>query len=268
MLGSDLESVPVLLGENHSLFGVRTAPRENVESCGVIILNAGLLHHVGPFRLHVDIANHLGEQGFPVIRLDQSGKGESPRRSGRSRQESLLMDYDDAFESLKSLGVSSTVLIGLCSGADDGLYIASQRDSTAGLILLDGYAYKNGKFRLIHYAGRLFKIGPWIRTLRRLTESREYIPEIDIREWDDDDEMLRRFALILDRGASLLTVFTAGQNYYNHLGQLAAGLPNSCDTSGLQEVYFDKVDHTYNVTYHRRRLLETITEWMNEKFRK
>lgn len=266
MCSDQIRSTPVQLGDSNSLFGIRTAPTGNVSRIGVITLNAGLLHHVGPFRLHVDIANQLARIGFPSLRIDQSGKGESRRRAERSRIESLLMDYDDAFKSLRSIGASATILIGLCSGADDALYMAYRRDSIRGLILLDGYACKNTKYHIHHYANRIFKVAPWIRAFRRLIEGHRYGPEIDIRDWEDDAEMIQRFVHILEKDTRILSVFTAGQNYYNHLGQLEAGLPDGCNAGGLEEVYFDEVDHTYNVTYHRKRLLEKIASWMTENF--
>jgi len=266
MRGDNIESLPVLLGDSKSLFGIRTGPVHNASRTGTVMLNAGLLHNVGPFRLHVNIADRLARAGFQTVRLDQSGKGESPRRTGPTRAESLLLDYDDVLSHFDSIGVRETILIGLCSGADDALYIASKRNTVTGLILLDGYAPKNANFHLRHYANRVFKVGPWIRTFRRLVQSNDQAPDIDFREWEADPEMLSRISRILDSDTRMLTVFTAGQNYYNHLGQLGASLPDECKKTNLSEVFFDQVDHTYNVTYHRRRLLDQIETWVTANF--
>ena len=69
---------PIQMGKSGALFGILTRASASRE-IGVLILNAGLLHHVGPFRLHVLLARLLGERGFTTLRMDQSGKGARPR---------------------------------------------------------------------------------------------------------------------------------------------------------------------------------------------
>src|SRR6185436_6886506 len=42
-----------------------------------IILNAGVLHRVGPHRLHVILARRIAASGLPSLRLDLGGIGDS-----------------------------------------------------------------------------------------------------------------------------------------------------------------------------------------------
>ena len=67
------------LGPNHSIVGILTSPPRGVARKGiaVLLLNAGLIHHVGPNRLYVRLARVLASMGFSTVRFDFSGIGDS-----------------------------------------------------------------------------------------------------------------------------------------------------------------------------------------------
>ena len=79
MQSTDLNTAAVVLGES-GMFGIRTGSADAGSSLGLIVLNAGMLPSVGPFRLHSELSFALGGTDVSVLRLDQSGKGESPMR--------------------------------------------------------------------------------------------------------------------------------------------------------------------------------------------
>ncbi len=82
----------VVFGDPPDLVGVLTEPDGVCRDRGVIILNAGIIHRVGPNRLHVRMARALASLGFPVLRFDFSGQGDSGRRvDGPSYQESTAL---------------------------------------------------------------------------------------------------------------------------------------------------------------------------------
>ena len=78
--------------------------------------------------------------------------------------------------------------------------------------------------------------------------------------------MIHRYTTLLDKGIKLLSIYTQGQNYYNHVGQLASNLPGS-DKSCLREVLFGDADHTFSLTAHRERLIELVEEWIEMEIR-
>ncbi len=261
------------LGEAGRLFGIRHVSADVSGKVGVVILNAGLLHHVGPFRLHVLLAEQFADAGFPVIRLDQSGKGESARRKGVRRNDSILMDYDEAVSNLELLGVQKFVVVGLCSGADDGLFIAANRDNVAGLVMLDGYAQRNLRFHVTYYFQRIFSLGVLRRVFKKISglfrKQRQVDTDgagLDIRDWADDAEMIRRLVTLLEREGTLLAVFTDGQDYYNYLGQLSDNLSVAGTSSSVDEIYFRGVDHTFTTEHHRDLLVTKLTDWMRKTF--
>jgi pimeloyl-ACP methyl ester carboxylesterase len=261
-----VKSMPVLLGNRKGLFGVLTAADQVPGRFGIIILNAGLLHNVGPFRLHVELANVAMECGIPTIRIDQSGKGESRSRSTESRLEALFQDYEDAFGALAETGVEATILVGLCSGADDALQVAGRYDSVAGLVLLDGYARRTAWLRLRNLARRIrHKATDRIRSVAR-RDTHEDPVDIDLRAWNSDEEMLGLMRRLLDSGKRIMAVFTAGQGYYDHAGQLAHSLAATHTPGNLHEIYFKEADHTYSRVAHREALLEQVRSWLAEHF--
>jgi len=103
------------------LFGILTQPQLGNSAATVVLLNAGLIDHVGPSRLWVSLARSWAKAGVSVLRVDLSGIGDSPVREGQ--------DYDvpypvEVFEDLELIthavspdDPSNVVLAGLCSGA-------------------------------------------------------------------------------------------------------------------------------------------------------
>ena len=77
-------------GPNNGLTGILTEPDESVRVADApvaLILNAGIVHNIGPFRLHVDIARLLAAAGFSSFRIDLSGLGDSATRTGKFLRE-------------------------------------------------------------------------------------------------------------------------------------------------------------------------------------
>lgn len=110
------------------LFGVMAEPAGRETSLPwLVIANAGAAHHVGPGRLHVPLARQLAELGYPSLRVDINGIGDSvaadPERENDAyaatafRDVSLVCDYLRTRQPGRPI-----VLMGLCSGA----YVAFQ----------------------------------------------------------------------------------------------------------------------------------------------
>lgn len=270
-----MKETPLSMGAEGTLFGLCTEA-EITSNFGIIILNAGLLNHVGPYRLHVNLARELAQLGCPTIRLDQSGKGESPKRKGLSYDEALLRDFDDTAEALIRKGATSISLIGLCSGADDALVIAQNRSNVSGLTLLDGYAGRTWRYYYNHYQRRLFKVGPWLRALREIIHKRILRYDtidapnsiLEIRNWSSEEDMKIRYGKVLESGVRVMAVFTRGvEEYYNYNGQLSDFLElDQCD-NGLTEIFYRYADHTFTQVADRTRLIEDLKVWFTGQIR-
>ena len=105
----------------HDLFGILTEPAITSEAPAIVLLNAGLLHHVGPARLWVDLARTWAAHGFRVLRIDLSGIGDSGARPGQpthlSYPPEALEDIALAVETVSPGDPTNVILGGLCAGA-------------------------------------------------------------------------------------------------------------------------------------------------------
>src|SRR5690349_11887341 len=119
-----LSEEPLRFGCGGRMFGILTLPAKIAcveRNLPVFVfLSAGLLHRVGPFRLHVRLARELARMGFTSLRVDLAGTGDSPTRFGFTSQQSVFADFDEILTVLDArLRSFSLILAGLCSGADN-----------------------------------------------------------------------------------------------------------------------------------------------------
>src|SRR3954464_13203392 len=93
-------------GEGGRLFGILTLPSvrpRNAHKLPVFVfLSAGLLHRVGPYRLHVRLGRELARMGFTSLRVDLAGTGDSPPRPGLTNQQSVEGDFQEILRVLDS----------------------------------------------------------------------------------------------------------------------------------------------------------------------
>jgi alpha-beta hydrolase superfamily lysophospholipase len=95
----------------------------------VFFLNAGVLDHVGPARLWVQLSRQWAVAGVRTVRFDLTGLGDSPRRADRSRPVLFAPDaLDDVLDVLRDVSPDApenAVLVGLCSGGYHAVAVAN-----------------------------------------------------------------------------------------------------------------------------------------------
>src|SRR3954471_20641299 len=102
MMGSE---AVVRFGAEDSLLGIVTHTRPTspeLERPAVILLNAGVIHRVGPHRMSVILARRFAAAGFQALRYDLGGLGDSKAvRSDLSFQERAVADARTAMDFLE-----------------------------------------------------------------------------------------------------------------------------------------------------------------------
>ena len=85
---TDIEEQP-LHGHDGRLFGILTRPRPALQPGrpAIILASAGAVHRIGASRLYVTMARAWAERGFPVLRLDIGGIGDSPPFPGMTEND-------------------------------------------------------------------------------------------------------------------------------------------------------------------------------------
>lgn len=121
-------------------------PPASRRDVAVLLLSPGVKMRVGPERLYCTMAKHLVALGFPVLRFDFFGLGDS---EGELTEELLKDVYnhievgrfvDDTIDAMEWMagrhGVSRFILSGLCGGAITGLLTAQRDARVEGLLAL------------------------------------------------------------------------------------------------------------------------------------
>jgi uncharacterized protein len=141
--------------DGHQLFGMLHQPeRVRDPKVAILLLSPGVKMRVAPYRLYTKMAERFVALGYPVLRFDFHGLGDS----GGTAPEPLLADLYGATQVGRyvadtvcamdwmqhSYGTTKFIASGLCGGALTGL-LAAQRDeritSLLGLsipVILDG----------------------------------------------------------------------------------------------------------------------------------
>jgi pimeloyl-ACP methyl ester carboxylesterase len=249
--------------------GLPASPAPDV--VGVIVLNAGLVHRIGPFRLHVEMTRRLNAQGYPTLRFDLSTIGDSAS-SGESqtRKQQICADVADAMKLLgKQAACKRFVLIGLCSGSQSAHMVACSDAHVAGAVFLDGYAYRTFGYRLRYYVPRALDARRWMRVFSRNRKANQGgssepaftvapLPQAIVRA---------DFAGMLDRGIKLCLIYSGGiSQYFNHARQFRECFGRIIAHPDVSTSFLKEADHTYILTGDRNRLLEGIERWLSHNF--
>lgn len=263
---------PLRYGERGRGFAMLTLPEQLDNAPLVVLLNAGLLHRAEPYRLNVLAGRKLARIGFLCVRVDLSGKGETPVREGMSNRDSVALDWKFLCQALdRQFGRRPTIVMGLCSGADNGMKLAAKDERIRGLVLLDARSSRDPLFLYRHLMLRARCWEQWARlpftVVRRLKgrllkDQATNEPDMDLRDLPRPEDLRSCLDNLMRNDGRILAVFTREElDFYNQAGQFArtAGVP------GLErictELFWPDVDHTYPVSAHRTRLLTTVEGW-------
>lgn len=148
---NDCKETPVLFGPDGSLIGIVTTPADGpMGPVACLMLNMGANHHIGPRRINVKLARQLATRGISSIRLDLAGLGDSGPASGSEHfLTQAVYDLQAAMNLIETmLGVRRFIVIGLCSGATNGLSLAVADSRVVGLLMFDGYAFPGRRTRM------------------------------------------------------------------------------------------------------------------------
>lgn len=142
-----MNEATLLFGKECPFVGVLTEPDlPQNDDLAVILLNAGLTHHVGPNRLYVRLARHLAKLGVPVFRFDLSGVGDSGVRTDNlPLEQRFIADARAAMDTLaESRGMKRFILMGHCSGAIQSFMVALADDRVHGAVLMNPEGAQRG----------------------------------------------------------------------------------------------------------------------------
>jgi exosortase A-associated hydrolase 1 len=165
----DAERFVVVECDGDQCLAVLAMPAAAMSRTGVVIVVGGPQTRVGSHRQFVTLARALAHAGYPTLRFDYRGMGDS---DGDARTfESIGPDIVAAVAALvRETGVSSVVLWGLCDGASAILMDATHHGCVSGVVLVNPWARSGAtekRTRLRHYyLRRLVDPAVWRKVLR------------------------------------------------------------------------------------------------------
>lgn len=272
------------IGKPTPLVGVATEPGQfDPDQPAVLILNSGVMHHVGTCRLSVKIARAVANKGLLAVRFDYSGIGDSePRRGAQSFEESSIAETREVMDYLqKTRGISQFILYGLCSGADAAYFTALADERVVGTVQLDAFCYRTWQYPIRYYVPLLFKAGRWKSFLSRKlgfggisNRSPSEVAGIDdqffevptyTRSFPPRDEVAAGLRKLTARGVRLLNIFTGGEPEYVYDAQYRHSFGDVRFGNLLQVSYYPQTNHIITQLDEQARIVGEIADWVTGK---
>ena len=269
---------PICYGEQGRGMAIATLPESLTGAPVVMIFNAGLLHRAEPHRINVLVARELAKIGCIVIRADWSGLGDTPARQGVTSRDSVEKDWQFLKQAaVERFGVRPLLLMGLCSGSDDAVILASQEDNVKGLILLDPVVKKDSGFMARAFFQLFFNLQRWknipgkiTTSIAQLFASSNQVNDVNMDELRDlptDENIKLAFDKLINNDGRVLAFFTNyALRYYNKQGQWSRVVSYENFSEICDENFWPYVDHLYTVSDHREMLIKAIADWVKDNF--
>jgi esterase/lipase len=206
----------------------------------------------------------LADSGFPVLRFDYFGAGDSCGDSLEGRMDQWLLDVSQAIDELKSrAGVEEVCLIGLRLGASLALLNATQQAAVKRLVLWDpvlkGKAYLDG---LISLSEELLRFRPKPRKNERPEWPKDIIGFPMTQELYDDINGIDLISKLEMSAKNILIVETEKDGSQSGLKRALEDAGACVDLQHVDgpQIWEPTVDGSVQVP---AAVLQTVTAWMN-----
>jgi pimeloyl-ACP methyl ester carboxylesterase len=280
-----MRELSLAFGPNHSLIGTIVdvdrpdGPHDPIKPA-IVFMNAGFTPRIGPNRFFVRLARLFGRQGYPSIRFDFSGLGDSSRAgAGRWDKNQARAEISLAVDEIQRVtGCREVVLFGACSGTDPSLYAATVDQRVVGLMLLDPFSYVNFRAKVVSFLQRLrghLTAGTFTSKLFDLAKraSPGAAPQSDqderINIWTElrpkppREEFAATLVQSLQRGCRALLIFTdRAARTHNYQGQLKQVHPELRPFPQIEDVILPNCDHTCTRLHMQDQLADVLLQWL------
>ena len=273
----------VRFGDRKSLVGIVThAPESSrIQSrTGVILLNPGVVHRVGPGRIYVKIARTLADAGFEVLRFDFSGIGDSAaRHDNLPFEKSAVSEVQEAMEFLQSTRkIETFILLGGCSGARISIKAACQDPRVICAIPINFPVTEDDdgnpdliNRRTAHYYWKfsIFRLRSWLKLLTgkadytkifrtlRFQANRRFGATLKISS--ESLQLADDLRLLVDRDVHVIFLYSASDPRLNELREAARDkLERILALGKIRLEVIPGADHTFSSHNDQQRLLQAI----------
>lgn len=139
------QAISFLNKDGLRLMGIYHTPDKDPKNVGVLFVHSGTQGRLGNTNQYVYYAREFARNGFPCLRFDPNGIGDSEgvvgeidRRDffGSIQTGRYVEDVYSALDEFKRAGIDKVVLLGVCGGAISALLAGSYRQDVCGMILM------------------------------------------------------------------------------------------------------------------------------------
>lgn len=271
-----MKEIALKIGKPIPLTAVVATPKDlDSDKPAVLILNSGIMHHVGACRLSVKLARQLAASGILNIRFDLSGIGDSAPRTGTAPfHETAIAELMEVMDYLEQKrGIKKFIAFGLCSGADAAYEIAKVDDRIVGIAQIDAYCYPNYKWFVNRYIKKALQPSMWPRIIEKILDfikpkSKASVEEENmelpsyIRVFPPKKEVGDSFMRIVDRNIHIYTIFTGDMIEVNYQNQFRDVFADVNFKQLLREEYYPEMDHIITSPTYQKLVPSKLTEWV------
>ena len=130
---------PFYFGTDKKLFGCYHAAQSKVpRDCGIVLCYPMAQEYIRSHRTYRQLAYHLSKFGFPVLRFDFYGCGDSEGSCDEGRVHQWLTDIGSAISEIRErCGSVKICLVGLRLGGTLSVMAGAERGDIEGIVLWD-----------------------------------------------------------------------------------------------------------------------------------
>ena len=302
-ISRSVRETAVVFGDERRLFGVMSEPiGTNATGTGIVFINAGSVHHIGPGGAYTAFAREWASLGFSVLRMDIGGVGDSDARNGAADNHPYpnhaVEDIGVAIRWMKERGASRVVVAGLCSGAHASFHAGLALEGLAGILVINPIVfYWNPACALDvsswmnyaesrRYSRSAREISSWLRLIRGQVNVR-YALRVGFRRAielaggvaesigrrlglgaNTDEDLGRDLARISARGVTTLLVFSEGDPGLDFVRRRYAREVRLLerDRQNFSMRVVEGADHTFTRIEARDRLRQLLTTHLMERY--
>ena len=288
----------LLFGMTRSLVGIMTYPSESLggdKLPAVIILNAGIMHRVGPNRLHVKIARTLASMGFVVLRCDFSGIGDSKvREDALPFEKSAIAETQEAMDCIhEAMGTERFLLMGMCSGATVSFKTACCDPRVEGAVLINArmhlhpmndelHAYIRNRALSRHYwriaLFSSFRAKNWLKAMTGKVASWKIISKMmtgfpigrlfghQKKVSSEVNHLWANLRSLSERGVRLLHIYSEGDEGLDYLHVILGDKLKEWRSDGrLSMEVIQGANHTFTLLWSQEHFLNVIQDWAHKE---
>jgi exosortase A-associated hydrolase 1 len=275
------ERAEVFSCAGEQLLGIAACP-ESPMDCGVLIIVGGPQYRVGSHRQFLLLARRLAAEGYPSMRFDYRGMGDS---GGAMRDfEHVTEDIGAAIEAFQRAcpAVKRVALWGLCDAASAALlYVQASGDPrVTGLALLNPWVRSEASLAQTHikhyYGQRLMQREFWfklltgkmklLKSVRGLLTTAQQARGGRVQTSNESRSFQDRMAEGLRQFPGRVLLILSGQDYTAKEFLEFAGLNTAwsglIEASRVSRVDVANADHTFSARVQRSAVENETLAWL------